>query len=51
MKWTLLGIVATSALAFGASAQGIINTVAGGGPDGVPAITANLAGPYAMARP
>jgi sugar lactone lactonase YvrE len=45
----LLGIVASSALTFGASAQGIIDTVAGGGPDGMPAITANVAAPFGIA--
>lgn len=44
----LLGMIATLALAFGASAQGIIGTVAGGGPDGVPAMTANLNTPSAI---
>jgi sugar lactone lactonase YvrE len=45
----LLGMVANLALAFGASAQGVIGTVAGGGPDGVPAMTANLNAPSSIA--
>jgi sugar lactone lactonase YvrE len=49
MRGTLLGIVASSALAFGASAQGIIDTVAGGGPDGMPAIAANVGTPFGIA--
>jgi hypothetical protein len=49
MRRTLYAIFAAASLAFGASAQGIIGTVAGGGPDGVPATAANLAYPTGIA--
>jgi sugar lactone lactonase YvrE len=42
-------MIAASALAFGASAQGIIVTIAGGGPDGVPATSANVPSPKGIA--
>lgn len=49
LKYLAIFLLAASALGLNADAQDVITTVVGGGPNGIPAVNANLNQPYEVA--